>query len=127
MKLFYPDNFSNVLKTNFFKNMLWLCHFIYLFIFLSVFLGLHMKLMKFPRLGVKSELHPLAYTTATVMSDLSHICNLQCSSPQCWILNPLSETRDQTHILMGTSRVHNPLSHNGNSQQSIFKNSMTGL
>ena len=29
-------------------------------------------------------------------------------------LNPLSKTRDQTHILMDTSRVLNPLSHNGN-------------
>ena len=30
---------------------------------------------------------------------------------QCWILNPLSETRDQTHIFMDTSRELNLLSH----------------
>ena len=41
--------------------------------------------------------------------------NLHHSSGQCWILNPLSEARDETHILMDTNRVHNPLSHNGNS------------
>jgi len=34
---------------------------------------------------------------------------------QCQILNPLSEARDQTRILMDTSQVRNPLSHNGNS------------
>ena len=34
---------------------------------------------------------------------------------QHWILNPLTETRDQTRLLMDTSRVRNPLSHNRNS------------
>ena len=34
---------------------------------------------------------------------------------QCGILNPLSEARDQTRILTGTSRILNALSHNGNS------------
>ena len=34
---------------------------------------------------------------------------------QCWILNPLSEARGQTLILMNASQVRNPLSHNGNS------------
>ena len=37
------------------------------------------------------------------------------SSQQHRILNPLSETRDQTHILMDTSLVLNLLNHNGNS------------
>ena len=40
-----------------------------------------------------------AYTTATEMLDLSRICDLCCSLRQCWILNPLSEARDQTCIL----------------------------
>ena len=31
------------------------------------------------------------------------------------ILNPLSKARDQTHILMDTSRVLNSLNHSGNS------------
>ena len=36
----------------------------------------------------------------------SHICDLHHSSQQCQILNPLSEARDWTHILMDTSQVH---------------------
>ena len=32
--------------------------------------------MDIPRLGVKSELQLLAYTTATAKPDPSHICNL---------------------------------------------------
>ena len=47
--------------------------------------------------------------------DLSCVCDLYHSSRQHQILNPLSETRDQTCILMDTSWVLNPLSHNGNS------------
>ena len=34
-----------------------------------------------------------AYTTATVTLDLRHICDLCRSLRQCWILNPLSETK----------------------------------
>ena len=33
------------------------------------FLGLRPQHMKVPRLGVESELYPLAYTTATAMPD----------------------------------------------------------
>ena len=40
---------------------------------------------------------------------------LQHSSWKCWILNPLSKARDQTYILMDTTQVGNPVSHNGNS------------
>ena len=61
--------------------------------------------MEVPRLGVKSELQLLAYTTATARPDLSHICKLHHSSQQCWILNPLSMARDQTHILVDTGWV----------------------
>ena len=52
---------------------------------------------------------------ATALPDSRHICDLHQNLWQHWILNPLSETRDRTHILMDTSQVHNPLSHNGNS------------
>ena len=38
--------------------------------------------------------------------DPSCICNLHCSSRQHQISNPLSEARDQTHVLMDTSQVH---------------------
>ena len=77
---------------------------IYLFIF--VFLGLHPWHMEVPRPGIQSELQPLAYTTATAMPDLSLVCDLHHSSKQCWILNPLSEVRDRTCILMDTSQIH---------------------
>ena len=66
--------------------------------------------MEVPRLGVESELQLLAYATATAMPDQSQVCKLHHSLRQCQILNPLSEARDQAHILMDTS---SPLSHNG--------------
>ena len=61
--------------------------------------------MEVPRLRVRSELQLLAYTTATVMPDPSHVCNLHHSSWQRQILNPLSEARDRTLVLMDTSQV----------------------
>ena len=48
----------------------------------------------------------LRYATATAAQDLSCICNLQHSSWQCWILNPLREARDCTRVLMDTSLAH---------------------
>ena len=59
-----------------------------------------------PRLGVKSEPQLPAYTTATAMQDLSHVCKLYHSSQQQGILNPLSEAMDRTYVLMDTSQVH---------------------
>ena len=50
--------------------------------------------MKVPRLGVDSELQLPAYTTATVMQDLSRICDLCRSLGQCQVLNPLTKARD---------------------------------
>ena len=61
--------------------------------------------MEVPRLGVESELQLLVYTTATATWDPSHIYDLHSSLPQCWILNPLSEARDWTRILMYPSLV----------------------
>ena len=72
--------------------------------FLFVFLGPHPQNMEVSRLGVKSELLLLAYATA--MQDQSHVCDLQHSSWQCRILNPLSEARDRAWNLMVPSRVH---------------------
>ena len=69
------------------------------------FLGLHLLHMEIPRLGVESELQLLAYTTATATPDQSHVCDLYHSSQQHQILNPLSEARHQTCILMDTSQV----------------------
>ena len=58
--------------------------------------------MEVPKLGMESELQLLAYTTATAIPNLSHICILQHSAGQCWILDPLSEAKDQTSILTDT-------------------------
>ena len=77
-----------------------------LVLFFFVFLGLHLQLVEFPRLGVESELKLLAYTTATAIQDPSHICNLHHSSRQHWILNPLIEARDQTCVLMDAGQIH---------------------
>ena len=79
-----------------------------------VFLGLHLQQVL--SLGVESELWLPAYTTATVTRDLSHVCDLHCSSRQRHILNSLSEVRDWTYLLTDTSRVLNLLSNNRNSQ-----------
>ena len=75
-------------------------------LFLCVyFLGPHLQHMEVPRLGAEMELQLPAYTTATAVWDLSRICNLHHSSWQCQNLNPLSEDRVQTRVLMDTSRV----------------------
>ena len=62
--------------------------------------------MEVPRLGVELELQLLAYTTATATLDLSHACDLHHSSRQWQILNPLSEIRDRTCVLMDRSQIH---------------------
>ena len=74
---------------------------------LFLFLGLHLRHMEVPRLGAQIRVQLPAHTTATVMRDPSHICDLCHSSQQCWILNPLSKTRDGTLIFMDTNQVHN--------------------
>ena len=59
--------------------------------------------MVVPRLEIESELLLLA--TATATPDLRCICDLYHSSWQPWILNPLSEARDRTLILMDTTQI----------------------
>ena len=61
--------------------------------------------MEVSRLGAEWELQLPAYTTATAMWDLSRVCNLHHSSGQHWILNLLSEARDQACVLVDTSQV----------------------
>ena len=61
--------------------------------------------MDVPRLGVLLEPQLPAYIIATATQDPSHIYNLHYSSQQCWILNPLGEAKDQTHILMDSSQI----------------------
>ena len=52
-----------------------ICLFIYF-----CFLGLHPQHREIPRLGVELKVQLLAYTTATAMQDLRHVCNLYHSS-----------------------------------------------
>ena len=61
-----------------------------------------------------------AAATATAMQDLSRVWDLHHSSRQHQILDPLSKTRDRTHILMDISRALFLLSHNGNSSGKIL-------
>ena len=72
--------------------------------------------MEVPRLGAESELQLLTYATATATRYPSGNCDLHRSLQQCQILNPLSHARYQTLLLVDTSWVLNPLSHNGNSR-----------
>ena len=94
------------------------------FSFFFFFLGLYLWYMEVPGLGVESELWLPAYATATEAWDLSCICGLHHSLQQCWILNPLSQRRGQTHILLDTSHMLKPLNYNGNS---LFLLLLTGF
>ena len=69
------------------------------FFWSSVFLGPQPWHMEGPRLGVESELQPPAYTTATAMRDLSHICD---PTPQLMAM-PDPQPTEQGHVLMDTS------------------------
>ena len=89
-----------------------------LFFFFLVFLGPYPQHMEVPMLGVELELQLAAYATTTATTDLSHVCDLHCSSRQCRILNPLNEAKDQTCIIMDTSWILSLLSHNRNSFES---------
>ena len=75
------------------------------FFFSPCFLGPHPRHMDISRLVVKLELQLPAYTTGTATWAPRHICNLHHSSRQHQILNPLSEARDGTCILRGTSWI----------------------
>ena len=61
-----------------------------------VFLGLHLRHMEVPRLGVELQLQLPAYTIATATRSPSCVCNLCHSSQPPRILNLLSEAWDQT-------------------------------
>ena len=90
------------------------------FCYFSFFFGPYQWHMEVSREGVELERQSPACITATATPDLSHICDLHLSVPQRRILNPLSKARGWTHILMDTRRVHNPLSHSGNSSCLYF-------
>ena len=90
------------------------------FFFFFCFLGPHLLQMEAPRLRVQSELQLPAYTTITATQDPRHTCNPHRSSWQRWILNPLSDAREWTHILMDTIRVCQLLSHDRNCRSLDF-------
>ena len=75
------------------------------FFFFFSFLGLYLQHVEVPRLGVKSELQPLAYTTAIATQDPSWVCKLYYSSRQHQILNPLDEVRNRIHNLLDPSWI----------------------
>ena len=70
-------------------------------VFLWLQISVHFCQQSFKSPFVLLELQLLAYVTATATGDLICFCDLYH-----WILNPLSEARDQTHIFMDTSLVH---------------------
>ena len=79
--------------------------FFFFFFCLLSFAGQQPWHMEVPRQGVQLELQLPAYTTATKTWDLGRVCDLHHNSQQCRILNPLSEARDRTHVLMDASWV----------------------
>jgi len=83
------------------------------------FLRLNLGIWKFPGKGLNwsSRCQP----TPEPQQDLSCICDLCYGSWQLGILNPLSEARDGSGILIHISRGLNPLSHNKNCKSSPFK------
>ena len=79
---------------------------LFLFFYFFCFLRPHQWHMESLRLGVELELQLMTYATAPAAWDLSCSCDLLHSSWQHWILNPWSEARDRTHVLMDASQVH---------------------
>ena len=90
-------------------------------IFFNFFLRPHQRHMEVPRLDIESELQLPAYGTATAMPGSSCIYDVYCSSlSSTGSFNALSKARDETCILMDTSRFYNPLSHSGNSRILLY-------
>ena len=71
-------------------------------LFCFFFSLLHLQHMELARLGVSLMLQLPAYTAATAMWDPSRLWDLCRRLQQCRILNPLSEARDGTRVLMET-------------------------
>ena len=78
--------------------------------------------MEVPRLGVESEQQLPA--TVPAMPDLNSVFDLHHSSQQHQILNPLTEARVQTRILMDTSWVHDLPSHMGTPRKFLINKSV---
>ena len=100
---------------------LYLLYFMYLHLLLFVFLGPHPRHMEVLRVGAEMEPWPLSYTTATATQDPSCIFDLHHSSQQRWILNPLSEVRDGTCVLVDASQIHVRRATTGTPGASFFR------
>ena len=62
------------------------------FLFVCLFLVSYLQHVEVPWLGVESAIQLWAYAKARATPDLSCICDLQHSSQQFWLLNPLSKS-----------------------------------
>ena len=76
--------------------------------------------MEVPSLGVKPELPMPPYATTTAAWDPRHIFDLQHSSQQRQLLNPLSVARDRTPVLMDTSRARHHCATMGTLNMNFF-------
>ena len=72
--------------------------FLFLFFFIFRATPQHMEV---PRLGVESELWSLPQPQQHQVKAESETYTVALQ--ECWILNPLSKVRDQTHIRMDTN------------------------
>ena len=83
--------------------------FPFLHILVDIFLSFFFFLMAEPKAYGISQARgwiraaAVTYATATATRNLRHICNLYHSLQQCQVLDPLSEARAWTHILMDTA------------------------
>ena len=100
---FWSINLSFFQKVAVFCGTLLSCelpHFPLVKFFFFFLKGLYLWHLEVPWLGVELELQLPAYTTAIAAQDPSGICDLQHSSWQHQILNPLSKARYRTWTLM---------------------------
>ena len=79
-----------------------------LFFFFFAFQGCTCGIWRFPgwgQIGAVAASHSHSHSHSNVGSDPSRVCDLYHSSKQRWILNPLSEARDRTCVLMDASQI----------------------
>ena len=76
--------------------------------FFLLFLGSHPRHIGGSQARGRIGIQLLAYSTTTATQGPSHVCDLHYNSLiwQCQILNPLSESSDQTHNLKVPSQIH---------------------
>ena len=80
--------------------------------------------MEISTLGVESELHLLAYPTATASLDSSHILDLVRSYSDAQSLTQLARPGIEPASSQKLCLVHNALSHDGNSYSPFFLKSL---